>query len=106
MHRCLIPLALKNEVAMEIPKHLLQRVVLMPKSSYGVSRVVVTLGEATTIRDLLIACGKEIVKLGTREEFPFDPAYIVDVQRNELSNIIKNLLRWHSEQINACLHCR
>ncbi|MBW8865357.1 MAG: hypothetical protein JF609_10660 [Verrucomicrobia bacterium] len=65
----------------ELPKHLQGKVAAMPECSYGVNRVFVTLDVGTKVRDVFIGWAKEIVKVGTSEEIPFDPARIVDVEK-------------------------
>lgn len=53
----------------------------MPESSYGVTRIRVTLDDGSRFDDVFVAWGSEIVKVGTSEEIPFDPAKIVSVDR-------------------------
>jgi hypothetical protein len=64
-----------------IPEHLLEKVNAMPESSYGVTRIRVTLDDGSKFDDVFVAWGSEIVKVGTSEEIPFDPARIVSVER-------------------------
>ena len=52
----------------------------MPEYSYGVIRVVVTLDDGTKYYDVFIAWAKEIVKVGTSEQVPFDPARIIQIE--------------------------
>ena len=66
---------------LEIPPRFEERVLNFPEYSYGVARVVVTLEDGTEFRDVHIAWGKEIVKVGSSEQVPFDPSKIVDVRR-------------------------
>jgi len=74
-------ISLTDPVMKELPKHLQDKVATMPEYSYGVNRVVVTLDDGTRVRDVFIGWAKEIVKVGTSEEIPFDPARIVDVEK-------------------------
>ncbi len=53
----------------------------MPESSYGVTRIRVTLDDGSQFSDVFVAWGSEIVKVGTSKEIPFDPAKIVSVER-------------------------
>jgi hypothetical protein len=65
----------------EIPKHLQDMVSGMPEYSYGVNRVVVTLDDGTKFYDVFIAWAKEIVKVGTSEQTPFDPSRIIQIEK-------------------------
>ncbi|MGO8931872.1 MAG: hypothetical protein ACLQU3_33880 [Limisphaerales bacterium] len=64
-----------------IPEHLQEKVNAMPESSYGVTRIRVTLDDGSQFSDVFVAWGSEIVKVGTSKEIPFDPAKIVSVER-------------------------
>ena len=64
-----------------IPALLQEKVNAMPESSYGVTRIRVTLEDGSRFDDVFVAWGSEIVKVGTSEEIPFDPAKIVSVER-------------------------
>lgn len=64
-----------------IPAPLQEKVNTMPESSYGVTRIRVTLDDGSRFDDVFVAWGSEIVKVGTSEEIPFDPAKIVSVDR-------------------------
>jgi hypothetical protein len=63
-----------------LPEHLQEKVRDMPESSYGATRVTVVLDDGTRIPDVYVAWGREIVKVGQRNEIPFDVSRIVDVQ--------------------------
>ncbi len=63
-----------------IPKQLQDKVASMPEYSYGAKRVIVTLDDGTKVQDVFIAWSKEIVKVGTSKNIPFDPMHIVDVE--------------------------
>jgi hypothetical protein len=65
----------------ELPKHLQEKVASMPEHSYGVNRVIVILDDGTKFRDVFVAWAKEIVKVGTSEEIPFEVSRIADVQK-------------------------
>jgi hypothetical protein len=52
----------------------------MPESSYGATRVTVVLDDGTRIPDVYVAWGKEIVKVGQKQDILFDVSRIVDVQ--------------------------
>jgi hypothetical protein len=64
----------------ELPKHLQDKVAAMPEYSYGAHRVVVTLEDGTEIFGVFVAWAREIVKVGTSEEIPFDSTKIVSVR--------------------------
>ena len=64
-----------------IPEHLQGKVNAMPESSYGVTRIGVTLDDGSRFEDVFVAWGSEIVKVGTSEEIPFDPTKIVSIER-------------------------
>jgi hypothetical protein len=65
---------------MDIPSQFEDRILQMPESSYGVTRVIVTLEDGTELGDVFVAWGKEIVKVGSSETIPFDPNKIVNVR--------------------------
>ena len=63
-----------------VPIRFRDQIAAMPECSYGVSRVVVTLDDGTTFRDVFVGWGEEIVKVGASERVPFDPSRIVRVE--------------------------
>jgi hypothetical protein len=65
----------------DLPKQLQDKVAEMPEYSYGVHRVIAILDDGTKVYDVFIGWAKEIVKVGISEQVPFDPARIIDVQR-------------------------
>lgn len=64
-----------------IPVKFQDKVNAMPESSYGVTRIRVTLDDGSKCDDVFVAWGSEIVKVGTSEENPFGPSRIVSVER-------------------------
>lgn len=56
----------------------------MPESSYGAHKIKVILKNGTVIRDVYVAWGSEVVKIGKKMvsavEIPFDVDDIVDVE--------------------------
>jgi len=66
---------------MKIPSQFEKQVLEMPETSYGVTRVVVTLEDGTEFSDVFIAWGNEIVKVGSSEIIPFDSNKIVKIRR-------------------------
>ena len=65
----------------ELPLKFEQQVLEFPEYSYGVTRVVVTLDDGNECRDVFIAWGKEIVRVGSSKEVPFDPSRIIAVTK-------------------------
>ena len=63
-----------------LPEHLREKVLDMPESNYGATRVVVILDDGTRVSDVHVAWGKEIVKVGQSSAIPFDASKIVDVE--------------------------
>ena len=63
-----------------LPEHLRKKVLNMPESNYGATRVVVILDDGTRVSDVHVAWGKEIVKVGQSSAIPFDASKIVDVE--------------------------
>ena len=63
-----------------IPEKFQDKVNAMPESSYGVTRIRVTLDDGSQFDDVFVAWGSEIVKVGTSEVIPFDPSRIVSVE--------------------------
>lgn len=63
-----------------LPEHIQEKVRDMPESSFGATRVVVILDDGTKIRDVHVAWGAEVVKVGRSTEIPFDVSRVVDVE--------------------------
>jgi len=64
-----------------IPEHLQEKVNAIPESSYGITRIRVTLDNGSSFDDVFVAWGNEIVKVGASEQIPFEPSRIVSVER-------------------------
>jgi hypothetical protein len=65
----------------ELPSKFEEQVLEYPEYSYGVTRIVVTMDDGNEFRDVFVAWGKEIVKVGASVAVPFDPTKIVAVRR-------------------------
>lgn len=65
----------------ELPSKFEEQVLKYPEYSYGVTRISVTLDDGVEYRDVFVAWGKEIVKVGASENVPFDPSKIIAVRR-------------------------
>lgn len=65
----------------ELPSRFEKQVLEYPERSYGVTRIVVTMDNGKEFSDVFVAWGKEIVKVGSSENVPFDPSKIVAVRR-------------------------
>ena len=52
----------------------------MPECSYGVNKVTVVLDDGTEFRDVYVAWGEEIIKVGNSKTIPFDPGKVVRVK--------------------------
>lgn len=52
----------------------------MPETSYGATRVEVTMEDGEIFRDVVVAWGVEIVRVGKSTKIPFDPNRIVSVR--------------------------
>jgi hypothetical protein len=63
-----------------IPEKFHDKVSGMPESSYGVTRITVTLDDGSKYPDVFVAWGREIVKVGTSENIPFDSSRIIAVE--------------------------
>lgn len=68
------------EVNRQLPSQFERQVLEMPEYSYGVVRITVTLRCGKEIRDVLVAWGTEIVRVGGLDQLPFDPSDIVAVK--------------------------
>lgn len=66
-----------------ISQELKDKVLEMPEYSQGVNKVWVRLQNGTIYRNVFIAWGSEIVKVGNSTKIPFDAADIVELE-NEL----------------------
>lgn len=65
----------------ELPSKFEKEVLEYPEYSYGVTRIVVTLDGGIECSEVFVAWGKEIVKVGSSENVPFDPSKIIAVRR-------------------------
>jgi len=65
----------------ELPSKFEKKILEYPEYSYGVTRIVVTMDDGNEFSDVFVAWGKEIVKVGSSEDVPFDPLRIIDVRR-------------------------
>ncbi len=70
----------------ELPRRFHELVAAFPETSYGASRVTVTLKSGRKIRGVVIAWGRQIVKVGDTvvkdaEDLSFDPSEVIDVQQ-------------------------
>ena len=64
-----------------IPVKFQDKVAAMPEYKYGAARIKVTLDDGTTYRDVYVAWGEEIIKVGESESIPFNPEKIVSVEK-------------------------
>ncbi len=72
-------------MSLSIPESLKDKVHEMPESSYGATRVTLILSNQRKIREVSLAWGEEIVKIGLNEvkeetDLDFKVSEIVDVQ--------------------------
>ena len=51
----------------------------LPEHSYGAVRVTVVLDDGSSISDVYVAWGSEVVRVGDRADIPFDPSRVVEV---------------------------
>lgn len=65
----------------KLPDRFRDQVAALPEIKYGVSRITVTLDDGTVCRDVDVAWGRDIVKVGNSANIPFDANRIVRVQR-------------------------
>ncbi|MDD5492358.1 MAG: hypothetical protein PHV60_06745 [bacterium] len=63
-----------------IPEKFQDQISEMPEYKYGVNRIKVTLDDGTTFTDVFVAWGKEIIKVGSSEQIPFNPERIIKVE--------------------------
>lgn len=77
---CGINQFIKMTTTIELPSKFEKQALEFPESSYGVTRVIVTLDNGKEFSDVFIAWGKEIVKVGSSEIVPFDPSKIVKIR--------------------------
>ena len=63
----------------EIPSIFENKVLQFPEYSYGVTRTIVELEGGKFVRNVFIAWGKEIVRVGESEDVLFDPTSIISI---------------------------
>lgn len=64
----------------QIPEKFIDQISQMPETSYGATRVEVTMEDGEIFRDVVVAWGVEIVRVGKSTKIPFDPNRIVSVR--------------------------
>lgn len=68
------------QVVRDLPERIQEKLATMPEYRQGVHRVVATLDDGTEIRDVFVAWGSEVVRVGESEEIDFDPGRVVEVR--------------------------
>ncbi len=71
-------------MSLSLPDRLAEKTISFPESSYGANRVTLVLGDGRRVREVFLASGRDIVKVGTKaisrpEDLDFRVADIVDV---------------------------
>jgi len=64
----------------ELPKRFWDTVAAMPESAQGVRKVVVSLEDGSRVYDVVVAGGREIVRVGSERDIPFLCSAIVRVE--------------------------
>ena len=67
-----------------LPDNLAEKIYSFPESSYGTNRVTLVLGSGRKIKEVYLAWGRDIVKIGSRKvttlsDLDFEVSEIVDV---------------------------
>lgn len=65
----------------DIPATFREQVKALPEYAYGATIIGVTLDDGSVIKDVHVAWGREIFKVGASAILGFDPARIVSVAR-------------------------
>jgi hypothetical protein len=63
-----------------LPEHIREKVLQLPEWRYGTTHVTVVLDDGTRIRDVYVAWGHEVVRVGKSTDVMFDPRRVVDVE--------------------------
>lgn len=63
----------------QLPGEIKQKILEMPEDRQGVKKVKVRLKDGREFKDVYVAWGSEVVKVGSGTVVPFDPAEVVDV---------------------------
>jgi phage-related protein len=66
----------------EISQELKDKVLEMPEYRQGVNKVRIRLRDGTIYRNVFIAWGSEIVKVGDSTDFPFNARDIVEIEND------------------------
>ena len=66
----------------EIPQEFINKVLEMPEYKQGVNKVKIRLKNGKVYKDVFIAWGHEIAKVGNSEKIPFDASDIVDLEND------------------------
>lgn len=71
------------ENANQIPERFVDQISQMPEASYGATRIEVTLEDGRVCRNVVVAWGSEVVRVGGSSTIPFDPERIISVRHQE-----------------------
>jgi hypothetical protein len=71
-------------MALSLPDQIAEKTISFPESSYGANRVTLVLADGRRVREVFLASGRDIVKIGSRavareDELGFRVTDIVDV---------------------------
>jgi hypothetical protein len=64
-------------MAHDLPESITEEILQFPESSMGAHRVKVAPQDGREYSDVYVAWGKNVVRVGTSEFVPFDPAHVV-----------------------------
>lgn len=64
-------------MARNLPESISEQILQFPEWSMGAHRIKVVLEDGREYSDVHVAWGQEVVRVGTSEEIPFDPAHVV-----------------------------
>jgi hypothetical protein len=70
------------EMTNKLPRHIAEKVMQMPESSYGANKVRVTLKDGREYSSVFVAWGEEVVKLGSSTDIPFDADDIIELEND------------------------
>ncbi|UAK23013.1 hypothetical protein [Sphingomonas nostoxanthinifaciens] len=63
-----------------LPAHISDKVREMPETSYGSTRVIVTLDDGSRVRDVHVAWATEVVRVGQQDDITFDASRVVNIE--------------------------
>ncbi len=68
------------KIVRDLPDSIQEQLASLPEYRQGVHKIVAVLDDGTEIRDVFVAWGSEVIRVGDSEDIRFDPGRMVEVR--------------------------